>query len=326
MVVTLVKHNLKYAEAIHALSSMPQVRDALGLPVGKVEDTINFIKRECVDEEEGKTVPRVVLDEEGQVIGVTTLMFIDHQKKSCHIGSWLGYEFWGKGYNLEAKIAILEIAFFELGLERVFAGAREVNIRSKKAQEKLPFIRLNVEKDYPQEHAWLEIKEKQRCVLNVFEREDFIRFRTSLVEITGERELYLPYLLVADGNEEVVRKYMNDGELYAIYCGEHLAGVALLIKQSEASIELKNIAVVPEFKGRGIGKIVLQMISDNCKAKGYTQVIVGTANSSIDNIAFYQKAGFRMERIEKDFFSSYNKPIYENGIRAVDMVIFSKAL
>ena len=161
MTITLVKHNLKYAEAIHALSSMPQVRDALGLPIGKVEDTINFIKRECVDEEVGKTVPRVVLNEEGQVIGVTALMFIDVHKKSCHIGSWLGYEFWGKGYNLEAKMAILEIAFFELGLERVFAGARVVNIRSQKAQEKLPFIRLGVEKDYPQEHAWLEVKEKQ---------------------------------------------------------------------------------------------------------------------------------------------------------------------
>lgn len=326
MTVTLVKHSLKYAEAIHELSSMPQVRDALGLPVGKVEDTINFIKRECVDEEAGKTVPRVVLNEEGRVIGVTTLMFIDQHKKSCHIGSWLGYEFWGKGYNLEAKKAILDIAFLELGLERVFAGARVVNIRSQKAQEKLPFMRLGVEKYYPQEHSWLEVKEKQPCVLNVVEREDFIRYRTTLEEITGEREDYLPYLLVADEDEAIVRSYMNDGELYAIRCGEHLAGVALLIEQSETIIELRNIAVEPEFQGKGIGKIALQMISESSRAKSYTQVVVGTANSSIDNIAFYQKAGFRMEKIEKDFFSSYSVPIYENGIRAVDMIIFSRAL
>ena len=32
MAVTLVRHDVKYAEAMHALSSMPQVRDALGLP------------------------------------------------------------------------------------------------------------------------------------------------------------------------------------------------------------------------------------------------------------------------------------------------------
>lgn len=326
MAVTLVKHDIKYAEAMHALSSMPEVRDALGLPAGKVEDTINFIKRECVDEEEGKTVPRVVLDENGQVIGVTALMFIDQEKKSCHIGSWLGYQFWGRGYNLEAKIAILEIAFFELGLERVFAGARKVNIRSQKAQEKLPFICLNVAKDYPQEHTWLEVKEKQPCVLNVFLKEDFIRYRTCLEKVVDGREQYMPYLLLADESEAVVREYMNKGELYAIICCEKLAGVALLLEQLPTTIEIKNIAIVPEFQGRGIGKIALQMISAISQTNGYIQMVVGTANSSIDNIAFYQKSGFRMETIKKDFFSHYPVQIYENGIRAIDMIVFSKAL
>ncbi|KOY80365.1 GNAT family N-acetyltransferase [Lysinibacillus macroides] len=326
MTVTLVKHDLKYAEAIHALSSMPQVRDALGLPAGKVEDTIHFIKRECIDEEEGKTVPRVILDEEGQVIGVTSLMFIDRHKMSCHIGSWLGYEFWGKGYNLEAKEVILDIAFFELGLLRVFAGARKVNIRSQKAQEKLPFIRLGVENDYPDEHSWLEVKEKQPCVLNVFEREDFVRYRISLKKVKGKREAFLPQLLLADKNEEMVRKYLYQGVLYEIKCGKDLAGLALLIPQSETVIELKNIAIVSRYQGKGVGKEVLQQLTDICQQQGYQMILVGTANSSIDTIAFYQKAGFRMESIEKDFFYHYPEPIYENGIRALDMIFFSKLL
>ena len=33
-----------------------------------------------------------------------------------------------------------------------------------------------------------------------------------------------------------------------------------------------------------------------------------------------------MEAIEKDFFSHYPEPIYENGIRALDMIFFSKQL
>ncbi|MEC1302309.1 GNAT family N-acetyltransferase [Lysinibacillus capsici] len=326
MAVTLVRHDVKYAEAMHALSSMPQVRDALGLPAGKVEDTIHFIKRERIDEEEGKTVPRVILDEEGQVIGVTSLMFIDHHKKSCHIGSWLGYQFWGKGYNLEAKTAILDIAFFELGLSRVFAGARKVNIRSQKAQEKLPFVRLGVEKDYPEEHSWLEVKEKQPCVLNVFEREDYVRYRTSLEKVEGNREAFLPQLLLADESEVAVRKYLDKGTLYKINCGELLVGVALVIPQTNTTIELKNIAIVPKYQGKGIGKEILRQLTDECQKDGYQTVLVGTANSSIDNIAFYQKAGFRMEAIEKDFFSHYPEPIYENGIRALDMIFFSKQL
>ncbi|WP_342441864.1 GNAT family N-acetyltransferase [Lysinibacillus sp. FSL K6-0057] len=326
MTVTLVRHDIKYAEAMHALSSMPQVRDALGLPAGKVEDTIHFIKRERIDEEEGKTVPRVVLNEEGQVIGVTSLMFIDHHKKSCHIGSWLGYQFWGKGYNLEAKKAILDIAFFELGLSRVFAGARKVNIRSQKAQEKLPFARVGVEKDYPEEHSWLEVKEKQPCVLNVFEREDYVRYRTSLEKVEGDREAFLPQLLLADESEVAVRKYLDTGTLYKINCGEMLVGVALVVPQTDTTIELKNIAIVPKYQGKGIGKEILRQLTEKCQKDGYQTVLVGTANSSIDNIAFYQKAGFRMEAIEKDFFSHYPEPIYENGIRALDMIFFSKQL
>ena len=109
-------------------------------------------------------------------------------------------------------------------------------------------------------------------------------------------------------------------------CGEQLAGVALLIPQSKTTIELKNIAIVPKFQAKGLGKEVLRQLTAFCQKEGYQTLLVGTANSSIDNIAFYQKAGFRMESIEKDFFRDYPEPIYENGIRALDMIFFTKQL
>ncbi|WP_442978245.1 GNAT family N-acetyltransferase [Salarchaeum sp. III] len=107
---------------------------------------------------------------------MTTLMFIDYKQKSCHIGSWIGHEYWGKGYNLSSKVAILRIAFEELNLNYVFAGARKINTRSQKVQKKLPFIKLNVEKMFPSEHLALENKEKQPCVLHAFCKEDFMKF------------------------------------------------------------------------------------------------------------------------------------------------------
>jgi len=163
-------------------------------------------------------------------------------------------------------------------------------------------------------------------VLNVFEREDFVRYRTSLEKVDGKREDFLPQLLLADDSEKVVRDYLDQGTLYKIKCGEVLAGVALIIPQSNTTIELKNIAIIPTYQGKGIGKEVLRQLTEICQMEGYQTVLVGTANSSIDNIAFYQKAGFRMEAIEKDFFRKYPEPIYENGIRALDMIFFSKQL
>lgn len=171
--VKLVAHEDEFCEEIFRLSSMPAVKDALGLPDGTVEDTLRFSRRVREQERAGKTLPRVILDEHDRLIGLTDLMFIDHAKKSCHIGTWIGKEYWGQGFNEASKVAILKIAFEELGLERVFAGARVVNLRSQKAQEKLPFIRLHVEAEFPNEHEALENKEQQPCVLHVFHKEDF---------------------------------------------------------------------------------------------------------------------------------------------------------
>lgn len=127
--IKLVAHNLQYAEEINRLSQALPVKDALGLPDQTVEDTKKFIQSILEEEKEGRTVSRLIIDEDGQLVGITTLMFIDQEKKSCHIGSWIGYEYWGLGYNQASKIEILRIAFEKLNLDVVFAGARLVNIR-----------------------------------------------------------------------------------------------------------------------------------------------------------------------------------------------------
>ena len=78
----------------------------------------------------------------------------------------------GKGYNEAAKKEILN-CFLELQLTYVFAGAKTNNIRSLKAQEKLPYISLHVENKFPDEHAALEKEVKSLCSLHVVSRENF---------------------------------------------------------------------------------------------------------------------------------------------------------
>lgn len=69
---------------------------------------------------------------------------------------------------------MLYIAFHHLGLEYVFAEARKVNIRSQKAQIKLPYMSIGVEKEFPKEHRKLENQEGVPCVLNVVRKNHFI--------------------------------------------------------------------------------------------------------------------------------------------------------
>ena len=90
-------------------------------------------------------------------------------------------------------------------------------------------------------------------------------------------------------------------------------------------IELLDIAVRENKQGLGIGKKMLSHLFNYVKESGYTEIIVGTGNSSIGQIAFYQKAGFRMFEIDFNFFErNYSKNIYENGILCRDMIRFLK--
>lgn len=138
------------------------------------------------------------------------------------------------------------------------------------------------------------------------------------------RERFLPLLLVADESEAQVRSYMQLGELYALCAdADKAAGIVLAIPLERDTVELKAVAVDPQLKGRGIGKHMLRIVLEDIRASGVKRVLVGTANAGIGQLAFYQKAGFRLLRIERDFFSparGYPEMMEDNGIRLRDMV------
>ncbi|MGD6781821.1 GNAT family N-acetyltransferase [Sutcliffiella horikoshii] len=150
--------------------------------------------------------------------------------------------------------------------------------------------------------------------------------RLELVE-SSDRLEYLPYLVMADESESVVKEYIAEGQMFAIVVESGLvAGVALFLEEAESVVELKNIALDPQFRGHGLGKQVIDLSFEIFREQGFRKMMVGTANSSIANLAFYQKAGFRMAEIKKDFFLNYPEPIFEDGIQAVDMVVFEREL
>lgn len=176
MGVTLVPHRLEYAARMFELASAPPVKDALGLRDQSVEDTKAFIRAVIGEERRGESLSRVILDEAGEVVGVTTLMHFSGERNRCHLGTWIGHEYWGLGYNSESKQAILSIAFNDLHVEWVFLGARQTNVRSQRAQANLPYITLHVHGQFPEELEALERREKTACVLHAVRRDDFVRY------------------------------------------------------------------------------------------------------------------------------------------------------
>ena len=127
-------------------------------------------------------------------------------------------------------------------------------------------------------------------------------------------------LLTADPDEAAVLSYIETAKiLVALVSGKVIAIAAIIVDGTES--ELKNIAVASDHQGQGIAKSLISSAKNIAKESGASSLIVGTGNSSLSQIALYQKCGFRLFSIIPDFFADYPEPIFENGIRCIDMVV-----
>lgn len=80
----------------------------------------------------------VKLNETGEIIGSSSYGHIDWQEKGIEIGwTWLGKKFIGSGINKHMKFLMLSHAFNKMEIERLELRTDELNVRSRKAMEKI---------------------------------------------------------------------------------------------------------------------------------------------------------------------------------------------
>lgn len=137
-----------------------------------------------------------------------------------------------------------------------------------------------------------------------------------------EREAIIPILLAADEGEERVRTMLADAAptSYTAWGEERLVGAAT-VRWETAESEIIYIAVVDGMRGHGYGTAIIAALQAEARERHVSDLLVGTANSSLANIGFYQKCGFRMDHVRHDFFDYIQPPITEGGIPVRDMVV-----
>lgn len=100
-----------------------------------------------------------------------------------------------------------------------------------------------------------------------------------------------------------------------------------MVPRTSDTLEVVNFAVDENEYHQGAGKRMMHHVLAKAKEYNYQAIRVGTGNSSIGQLAFYQKCGFRITSIDPDFFiRNYNTAIYEYDIQCRDMIILSQAL
>ena len=149
---------------------------------------------------------------------------------------------------------------------------------------------------------------------------DYLSIQAVTPEQLLMEQLSMMLLLEADPSEGNIRTYLKNSRCYRAEIRQETVGVCVLTKRSEDCFELMNIAVAPNMQAKGIGTRLLNFVISEVKAIGAHRIELGTGTFG-HQLGFYQKAGFRVERVERDFFlKNYDQPIFENGIQHKDML------
>jgi ribosomal protein S18 acetylase RimI-like enzyme len=148
------------------------------------------------------------------------------------------------------------------------------------------------------------------------------RLQALTIRRHGRGEPYpMSLLLLADPSQAAVESYIDRGKCFVAELNDAVVGVYVLLDTRPKTVELVNIAVAEQAQGKGVGRRLVGHAVTSAKTGGYTTMEVGTGNSSIGQLAFYQKCGFRIVGVDRGFFElHYPEPIYENGIHCRDMV------
>lgn len=139
----------------------------------------------------------------------------------------------------------------------------------------------------------------------------------------SDRELVIPILLLAEPSRSALRwslDHLSD-TVYRFDEGGELVGAATM-RWNDEPAELVELAVAESLQGRGVGRRIVAWLVAEAARRGVRAVEVGTRSTSLGNIAFYQKCGFRPAEVRRDYFWYYPEPVVENGIPVRDMLVF----
>jgi len=129
------------AEDLYTYAKDPDVGPAAGWPAHKSkEESLAVILHAFAGEE----AYAICQKQDNRAIGSIELKLNGHtdltdRDDECELGYWIGKPFWGQGLVPEAVREILRHAFEDLGMQKVWCGYYDGNVKSKRVQEKCGF-------------------------------------------------------------------------------------------------------------------------------------------------------------------------------------------
>lgn len=143
-------------------------------------------------------------------------------------------------------------------------------------------------------------------------------------KITENKKQFLDLLLLADEQENMIDRYLEEGDLFALF-DDDLKSVCVVVKINSDTCELKNIATYGKYQSKGYGRTLIHYIFEHYKNE-FTTMLVGTGETPAI-LLFYEGCGFEKSHRVKNFFTeNYDHPMFDGDIQLVDMIYLKRDL
>lgn len=114
------------------------------------------------------------------------------------------------------------------------------------------------------------------------------------VECSARSRLFLPL-----EDEQELREYLTESVVFFIVCGTQRAGTVAYKTPTDSSIYIDGLVILPEYRGRGIGRAVLAQLMTTLGNHTYTLVV---HPQNIIALQLYLSLGFIPQSWKENYF------------------------
>lgn len=146
----------------------------------------------------------------------------------------------------------------------------------------------------------------------------------SIQKMKQPTSLHYQLLLSADPNQSLIDDYLPRSFCFEYLLNNACVGIIVLLPTHPKTLEIVNLAIDPSYQNQGLGHEMLHFALNFAKNKQIHTLEIGTGSTSFQQLYLYQKFGFRVTGINKNFFiHHYKEPIIENNLILKDMLRLS---
>jgi len=127
-----------------------------------------------------------------------------------------------------------------------------------------------------------------------------------------------PYVKHFDPSEEDIQhcqEALRAGWSIGAFDGEEPVAIAIASPEGwNDTLRVWEFHVVESYRGRGIGRQLMERLAERCRPAGLRAMVVETQNTNVPAIRFYCKAGFVIEGIDISYYTNQDYPDREMAV------------